>query len=104
MLRLLAALGLTGISWLLGVLGSLLSVHKYEWADEPAMRELTSPDAILAVTVLCVVGLLVALAAFAATPRLGVRRGLRWSLLGAIAFGAILCVRRLLEVLPLYSG
>ncbi|MGZ3460136.1 MAG: hypothetical protein ACXU86_16730 [Archangium sp.] len=81
-LRFLAAQALSGLAGFLSVLGVLLPVHEYDWADEPEMKELPNPDAILTVIFLCVLGFLAASASIFLLRRLERSRVLRWVVLG----------------------
>jgi uncharacterized BrkB/YihY/UPF0761 family membrane protein len=103
-LRLFAALALSGLAGLLSFLGILLPIHEYDWADEPEMKELLNPDAILTVIVLCVLGFLAASASIILLRRLERSRVLRWVFLGTAGLALVLCTYRLLEVLPMYAG
>ena len=100
----LATLTLSGMAGLLSVMGTLLPIHKYDWSDEPQMRELLNPDAILTVVVLCVLGLLLSGGSILLVRRLECNRIVRWAVLGMASMALGLCTYRLFEVLPVYTG
>lgn len=103
-LRFLAALALSGLAGFLSVLGIIVPIHEYDWADEPEMKELINPDAILTVIVLCLLGFLTASASIILLRRLKGSRVLRWVVMGTAGLALVLCIYRLIEVLPLYAG
>ncbi len=98
-LLLFAAGVLLVLAWGLGALGLLVPVRPYAWAEEPGLRAQVDPDAVLAVTVLSVLGLGAAIGSLVIARRLERRR-----LLWAAALALAVCVYRLAVVLPAYSG
>ena len=95
---------LSGLAGFLGLLGILLPIHEYDWADEPELKAQLNPDAILTVVVLCGLGGLAAGASIILARHFKGSRVLRWGLLGTAGLALALCAYRLLEVLPMYAG
>lgn len=101
---LLMAMVLLVVSWVLILPGLLVSVHEYDWSDEPELKELVRPEAILTIIALCVPAFLAAASSFIFSYRLKGSRWIRRLMLCAAVFALALCAYRLVEVLPLYTG
>ena len=91
-------------AWGLLLPGLLVSVHEYEWADEPELKELVRPEAVLTIIALCVPAFLAAAGSFIFSYQLKGRRWIRWLMLCAAGLALVLCAYRLVEVFPLYTG